>query len=114
MKTYQLTLDDATRFALKNSRRNDEMTAVRAAQNAYANAQTHRTIALRVHAQHPAGLTDFELAELCGIPQTSIGKRRGELVILEMIERTEITRPSPTGSAARVWKITRKGLEMLK
>ena len=114
MKTYQLTLDDATRFALKNTRRADHLTSIHAAQTAHRNAETNRMRALKIHAANPDGLTDFELAARCGIQQTSIGKRRGELVAAGMIERTEITRPSPTGSAARVWKITRKGLEMLK
>ena len=111
MKPYQLTLDDASRFALKNTRRADHLTSIHAARVAHRSAQTNRARALQIHAQNPQGLTDFELSELCGIQQTSIGKRRGELVAAGMIEKTELTRPSPTGSASIVWKITAKGLE---
>lgn len=68
---------------------------------------THRLLALAVlTAAGSSGLTDFELAERTGIAQTSIGVRRGELVKAKLVEKTAMRRPSPSGSAAIVWRIT--------
>ena len=52
------------------------------------------------------GLTDFELADLTGLQQTSAGKRRLELVRLGLVEATPHTRPAPSGAPARVWRVT--------
>lgn len=57
-----------------------------------------------------AGLTDFALAERTGIKQTSIGKRRGELVRFELVENSGRRDYSDTRSAAIVWRITDKGI----
>lgn len=69
-----------------------------------------RLLALDALARHSAGLTDFELAEITGKPQTSIGKRRGELVAAGLVVATLERRPSPTGSPAIVWRITPLGV----
>lgn len=55
------------------------------------------------------GLTDFELADRIGRVPTSSGKRRLELQRLGLVENAGTTRPSPTGSAALVWRITDAG-----
>lgn len=68
-----------------------------------------RLVALLAHDDHPGGLTDFELAELTGRAQTSIGKRRGELTGAGLVTATERRRPSPSGSPAVVWQITDAG-----
>ena len=65
---------------------------------------------LMVHSIHPAGLTDFELAELVKRQQTSAGKRRGELRDKGLIAATKLRRPAPSGSLAIVWQITESGL----
>jgi hypothetical protein len=64
-----------------------------------------------------AGLTDFELAARTGVGQTSIGKRRLELVrdglVVEVIDETTgrpATRPSPTGAPSMVWAATPDGI----
>lgn len=117
----QLTLDDLPivpphlserdRFAMTHSRRDDPDTSVEAAQNAHSNAARHRDLALAAHFKHMhEGLTDFELAEITGIQQTSIGVRRGDLVKLGFVMETRIRRPSPTGSPAIVWVITNDGI----
>ena len=70
---------------------------------------TDRALVLDAHQQHPGGLTDFELAELLGRQQTSVGKRRGELVNAGLIIATTRRRKSPSGSPAIVWQITPAG-----
>ncbi|MCB1272491.1 MAG: MarR family transcriptional regulator [Microthrixaceae bacterium] len=55
-------------------------------------------------------LTDFELAALTGWQQTSIGRRRKELVDAGLAERAEGRRPTPSGATAAVWRITEAGL----
>jgi hypothetical protein len=97
-----VTLEPSFRFT-------DPDTSVHAATVAAVNAGTNRALALRVHAAHPDGLTDFELAEITGVQQTSCGKRRGELVRMGMVARTDQRRPSPSGTPAVVWQITPGG-----
>lgn len=69
-----------------------------------------RVAVLEMHARHPYGLTDFELADYMGRQQTSVGKRRGELRDHGYVEETPIRRPAPSGSSAIVWGITTHGL----
>ena len=78
-------------------------TSHRAALFAAPKAETHR-VALRVLKAHPDGLTDFDLARLTGIPQTSIGVRRKELVRMGLVEATDKRRPAPSGAKAIVWR----------
>jgi hypothetical protein len=97
------------------ARATDDVTSVMAAEDAARNVSRGRMLALRLHYAHPAGLTDFELAKLSGWAQTSIGKRRGDLMNPKyfptpLIEKTQETRPAPSGSPARVWRITRAGM----
>lgn len=63
---------------------------------------------------YPYGLTDFELASRTGRKQTSIGKRRWELVDAGMAIDTDERRPSDTGAMAKVWAITTFGLQQLQ
>lgn len=58
------------------------------------------------------GLTDFELAERTGSKQTSHGKRRGELVRHGLVADTGRTRPSDTGTQAKVWCATTAGIAL--
>lgn len=53
------------------------------------------------------GMTDFELAHALGKQQTSIGKRRGELVEAKKVEWSGQHRAAPSGARARVWRIVR-------
>ena len=93
------------------ARRTDPETSHQAARRAAHTAATHRAVALRelVAAGH-AGLTDFELAARCHSQQTSIGKRRGELVRMGLVEATSETRPAPSGAQATVWRVTEAGV----
>lgn len=91
------------------ARRTDPDTSHQAALDVAPRAQADRDLVLRVHSEHPDGLTDFELAALCGRQQTSLGKRRGDLCADGLIERTEWRRPAPSGSRAFVWRITDEG-----
>lgn len=92
------------------ARASDPDTSHEAARRAQVRAGTNRARALVAHWIHHAGLTDFELADICHSGQTSIGKRRGELVRLGLVEATTGRRPSPTGSPAVVWRITPDGM----
>ena len=65
----------------------------------------------------PTGLTDFELAAATGVAQTSIGKRRLDLVraglvidVLDPDTGRPVTRPSPSGAASMVWCATPAGI----
>jgi DNA-binding transcriptional ArsR family regulator len=94
-------------YARPNARRTDPETSHQAARLAEPKAGTNRELALRTLRQHPDGLTDFELAELTGLQQNSVGKRRGELRDAGLVEDTGRRRPSLTGAPAIVWRATR-------
>lgn len=92
-------------LALPLVRATDPDTSHGAAAQAAKRAPRHREIALRVLREAlPDGLSDFELAERTGVPQTSIGKRRLELQRMGLVEPTGERRPSPTGTPAMVWR----------
>lgn len=84
------------------------------------NASAGRLLALKTLYAHPGGLTDFELADLTERQQTSIGKRRGELFAVGLVEvlrdglGNPVKRPAPSGALALVWVITSAGVEYLK
>ena len=99
--TEQLSLDDLPRPV---ARRTDPGTSWAAARLTEPRAGTNRALALRVLREHPGGLTDFELADLTGLQQTSIGKRRGELRDAGLVRATERTRRAPSGALAIVWE----------
>jgi len=59
-------------------------------------------------------LTDFELAAITGLQQTSIGKRRGECAEAGLVEACRngdklVKRPTPSGAKAIAWKLTPAG-----
>lgn len=86
------------------ARSTDPDTSWAAAADALVNADTDRARVLEMHRAHPEGLTDFELAELMGRQQTSVGKRRGELRDRGLIEHAGFKRAAPSGSMSIVWK----------
>lgn len=86
------------------ARATDPVTSHQAALFATNRAETNRVLALRVLKANPDGLTDFDLAALTGIPQTSIGVRRGELVKMGLVEATRERRRTPSGALAIVWR----------
>lgn len=60
----------------------------------------------------PMGLTDFELEARTGIKQTSIGKRRKDLLdagevemVMDVSTGRPVKRETPTGSLSTVWRI---------
>lgn len=108
--TAQLTLLDWSPAA----RNSDPDTSHRAAQRAAIFRNNDQWRVLIAHAEHPYGITDFELESLTDIRQTSGGKRRGELRDLGYIADSGKRRPAPSGSPAIVWKITSEGLAMAR
>jgi hypothetical protein len=91
------------------ARASDPGTSHTAAARASVRAATDRALVLRIHQQWTAGLTDFELAELAGRQQTSLGVRRGDLRKAGLIRDSGLKRPAPSGSPATVWIITEEG-----
>lgn len=87
----------------------DPDTCIRAAADSLPRRGTHRWKALDALAQR--SYTDFELGELLGLQQTSIGKRRKELVDLGLVEYMGCDRPAPSGSMSMVWCITTEGFK---
>jgi hypothetical protein len=107
--------DDLFSWAIgPGARLTDPETSHLAADRSKALTAADRRMVLMVHANHPLGLTDFELADITGRQQTSVGKRRGELRDLGLIAETTERHPAPSGSPAIVWKITEAGQEFLK
>jgi DNA-binding MarR family transcriptional regulator len=94
-----------------SARRTDPDTSHEAARRAGLGASEGRKDALHYLSRGPC--TDFELAARSGYQQTSIGKRRGELVQLGLVVKTNERRPSPSGSPAIVWAITDAGRKAL-
>jgi hypothetical protein len=74
-----------------------------------------RKLAVKVHARHPHGLTDYELAGITGKQQNSIGKRRTEMLHCGYVEDSGLRRPNPsTNSGCIVWRITSTGLTLAR
>lgn len=92
------------------ARKTDPETSKRAV--SIANLTKDRAAVLKAHSGFASdGLTDFELADLLGKQQTSVGKRRGELCAVNLIRATKLRRPAPSGSLAIVWQITPVGMQ---
>lgn len=106
MTPSQLTLEDA----LARTSDPDTSHAAAAAQTP-RKLSAGRLLALRTLAEH-GPLTDFELAELTGRAQTSIGCRRKDLVRAGLAADTGQRRASPSGSPAIVWALTIEGRQM--
>lgn len=101
MSEEQMSLDE---LGPPRARLTDPITSHAAARLTEPKASTNRALALRILREHPEGLTDFELAELTGIQQTSIGKRRGELRDGGFVRDTGKVRKAPSGASAIVWE----------
>jgi hypothetical protein len=95
------------------ARASDPETSHQAAAAAAVRAGTDRALALRALARAgDRGLTDFELEAATRIKQTSIGKRRGELVKSGYVEFAGAKRMAPSGTPAMVWRVTERGLQV--
>jgi hypothetical protein len=97
------------------ARKTDPVTSHEAARINKELKRRDRYSVLGVHYDHSvSGLTDFELASILRRQQTSVGKRRGELRDLGMIEQTDKRRKAPSGASAIVWRITEAGKRFVK
>jgi hypothetical protein len=100
------------------ARNSDPSTSHKAASDASFKASAHRKKALTALSLRP--MTDFELAEVTQLQQTSIGKRRkdcqdvGFVIPHENEKGVKVRRPAPSGSLAQVWEITPSGRQYLK
>jgi hypothetical protein len=82
----------------------DPETSYEAAEAVAPNKERDEVLTLRILREHAAGLTDFELADIAGRQQTSLGCRRVALVRKGQVEYAGFTRPSPSGRSAKVWR----------
>ena len=129
MKTLHEQTPDLFQYAESSARRlkpapahpaaraSDPETSAAAAIDAGRFASGNRLLALRL-LRVGGPQTDFELAELSGLQQTSIGKRRGECFQAGLVEKHTIggevvKRPAPSGSASIVWAISAAGVAFL-
>lgn len=105
------------------ARNTDPETSHGAAAKASRNKAAGQRLALAaLYQAGDNGLTDFELADITGWQQTSIGKRRGELrddLLVEAVTQPDprtgaprpVKRKSPTNTPSQVWAITPAGRE---
>lgn len=91
------------------ARRTDPATSHHAAARVSEFAKRHRELILQVLTMHPAGMTVHEIASMCRLDAHAVGKRVSELERDGEIEVArdlmgELTRPTPSGRLARVWR----------
>ena len=99
------TIDEPRKLA----RRTDPAASHAAAARVGEFAKKHRELILQVLTLHPAGMTVHEIASLCRLDAHAVGKRMAELEREGEVEVAcdlmgEVTRPSPSGRPARVWR----------
>jgi hypothetical protein len=101
------------------ARYSDPETSHEAAGAAAFKASDHRIKAMTTLLQY-GPMTDFELAAMTGIQQTSIGKRRkdcqdaGFIDFLTDEKGSKVKRKTPSGSNAIVWQLTKAGQQYIK
>lgn len=95
------------------ARATDPETSRLAAEQIAPHVHAGQMKALAVFYRYPvSSFDDFQLAELTGVKQTSIGKRRKELETMGYVEKTA-RRESPsklTRSVVQAYRITEAGL----
>lgn len=105
-------------FGPPTARATDPDTSHDAAELAGAHASNGRTLVLQHLSVQP--LTDLELSDLTGWQHNSIGKRRTEcrdaglVEVCRTPEGVKMTRKTPAGARATVWRITEAGRAFLK
>ena len=107
------------RFPYPLARNSDPSTSYEAARDASFKASAHRVKALQALFDF-GPMTDFELADVTGLQQNSIGKRRkdcqdaGLVDVLTDEDGLKVKRPAPSGSNALVWSLTQAGRDFIK
>lgn len=111
--TAQLTAEPGSLFddeLRPMYRATDPDTSRDAAALALQSASAHRQLAARaLLAAGPDGLTDFQLADVTGLAQTSVGKRRHDLqragLVFPLLDADgkQVRRPTPSGATAGVY-----------
>lgn len=89
---------------------------------AQATGSRYRRLVLDAHYRHPDGLTDDDVARIVDhpdMPPPRAASRRGELARMGWLERVvdddgnRVTRPTRTGHAAQVWRLTNDARRMI-
>ena len=99
MTQLDLCLDDDASALCRST---DPDTSFQAGAN--VNLKRGRKLALEALLKSEDGLTDFELADITGFQQTSIGKRRTELRDMGLVVDSGNRRRTPSGATAIVWR----------
>lgn len=94
---FQLTFDDLSTMV----RNRDPKTSFDAATK--TNRSEGKRRVWECLSAHPEGLNDWEISELTGMEKSSAAKRRKDLG--DLVEYAGFTRPTNTGSSARVWRL---------
>jgi hypothetical protein len=95
--------DLAATPAARLARRTDKETSRLAAEAASRRSPSQRSQVWQALLQLKEA-TDYEIAQHLGILRSSAAKRRQELCDAGLVEPTEQTRPTDTGSSAVVWR----------
>lgn len=85
---------------------NHSSTSIAAAEKIYPKAQTLELRVLQYLRGFPNGLTDLEMQEGLGMEGSTQRPRRVKLVEEGLVYDSGITRKTPKGRAAVVWKAT--------
>lgn len=95
------------------ARMNNPSTSKEAAARVREFGGEHHALILRVLGENPQGMTVHEIAAYCRLTAHEIGKRIAELGRAEKIAPVlksdgtgTLTRPTPSGRQARVWRAT--------
>jgi hypothetical protein len=97
----------------KKFRATDAKSARQAAFENIPLKNTQRWTLLKIHGEHPDGLTNDELSQLTPIILVSLTTRCTELVQGGFLEETGETRKTRNGISAEVKRITEKGKQAL-
>jgi hypothetical protein len=84
-------------------------TSIAAARRTAPRSSGNRTLVYEAVRDSADGLTDMQISDVTGLDPSTERPRRVELVRLGLIESAGITRRSPLGSMATVWRATASG-----
>lgn len=85
---------------------------IAALQAGHKSGATRARVLEYLYQQADHGATDVEIEAALRLNRPTGGNRRGELRDARLVAATDRTRPTATGSPARVWAITDRGRQV--